>query len=143
LEARQLGQAGDVSFIFGVKAMPNVVEQAEELPESAWKRLARPPRYQVKTEERQKPVNVKERIVREREYKNLALQYEDVAEFNYSPTCCKGEYRVVALRKKISVEKGQEQLFEEYRYFFYITMSVTCRSSRSSSRPTTVATRRT
>jgi len=29
-------QAGDVSFIFGVKAMPNVVEQAEELPESAW-----------------------------------------------------------------------------------------------------------
>jgi hypothetical protein len=114
-------QAGDVSFIFGVKAMPNVVEQAEELPESAWKRLARPPRYQVKTEERQKPVNVKERIVREREYKNLALQYEDVAEFNYSPTCCKGEYRVVALRKKISVEKGQEQLFEEYRYFFYIT----------------------
>ena len=28
---------------------------------------------------------------------------------------------LIALRKKISVEKGQEKLFEEYRYFFYIT----------------------
>jgi len=114
-------EAGDVTFIFGVNAMPNMVELAKELPESAWKRLARPPRYEVKTEERKKPENVKERIVRERKYKNLVLEYEDVAEFNYSPTRCKGEYRVVALRKKISVEKGQEQLFVEYRYLFYIT----------------------
>jgi len=114
-------EAGDVTFIFGVNAMPNMVELAKELPESAWKRLARPPRYEVKTEERKKPENVKERIVRERKYKNLVLEYEDVAEFNYSPTRCKGEYRVVALRKKISVEKGQEQLFVEYRYLFYIS----------------------
>ena len=28
---------------------------------------------------------------------------------------------MIALRKKISVEKGQEKLFDEYRYFFYIT----------------------
>ena len=28
---------------------------------------------------------------------------------------------MVVLRKKISVEKGQEKLFEEYAYFFYIT----------------------
>ena len=114
-------QAGDVSFIFGVKAMPAMVRRAGELPESAWERLARPPRYRVQTQERQKPENVKERIVRERGYKNLVLEYEDIAEFKYSPTLCTGEYRVVALRKKISVEKGQEQLFEQYRYFFYIT----------------------
>ena len=113
--------AGDVTFIFGVNAMPNLVELAGGLAKSAWWRLARPPRYDVKTEERARPQNVKERIVRERKYKNLVLEYEDVAEFNYSPTCCKGEYRVVALRKKISVEKGQEQLFVEHRYFFYIT----------------------
>src|SRR5439155_23959691 len=30
-------------------------------------------------------------------------------------------YRMWVLRKKISVEQGQEKLFEEYRYFFYIT----------------------
>jgi len=28
---------------------------------------------------------------------------------------------MVALRKRISVEKGQDKLFEEYVYFFYIT----------------------
>ena len=95
--------------------------RAKELPESAWKRLARPPRYEVETTERHKPDNVKEQIVRARGYKNLVLKYEDVAEFTYRPTCCKRDYRVVVLRKKISVEKGQEQLFEQYRYFFYIT----------------------
>ena len=114
-------QAGDVTFIFGVNAMPNLQRRAGELPESAWQRLARPPRYQVQTEERHKPDNVKERIVRERGYTNMVLQYEDVAEFTYRPAHCKRDYRMVALRKKISVEKGQTQLFEQYRYFFYIT----------------------
>ena len=95
--------------------------RAGELPESAWERLARPPRYQVQTQERQKPENVKERIVVERGYKNLVLQCEDVAEFKCRPGHCNRDYRIVALRKLISVEKGQERLFEQYRYFFYIT----------------------
>ena len=101
--------------------MPNLKALAAELPESDWDRLARPPRYQVKTTERNKPENVKERIVRERGYENLVLQYEDVAEFDYRPGKCKHTYRMIALRKTISVEKGQAQLFEQYRYFFYIT----------------------
>ena len=54
--------------------------------------------------------------MRERGYKNLVLKYEDVAEFDYRPGKCQRDYRMVALRKKISVEKGQEQLFEEYRH---------------------------
>ncbi|MCA1703010.1 MAG: transposase, partial [Actinobacteria bacterium] len=33
----------------------------------------------------------------------------------------KRDYRVVALRKNISVERGDNVLFCEYRYFFYIT----------------------
>jgi len=28
---------------------------------------------------------------------------------------------MIVLRKSLSVEKGQQKLFEEYRYFFYIT----------------------
>ena len=113
--------AGDVKFIFGVDAMKNLAALAGELPEFAWKRLKRPPRYHVQTQERAKPQNVKERIVRARGYQNMVLQCEDVAEFNYRPGHCKREYRMVALRKLISVEKGQEQLFTQYRYFFYIT----------------------
>jgi hypothetical protein len=113
--------AGDVTFIFGVDAMPNLVKLAETLPESAWQRLQRPPRYDVKTSPRQKPENVKERIVREREYKNLELQYEDVAEFEYTPGHCKKAYRMIALRKNIVMKQGQWQMFEPDRFFFYIT----------------------
>jgi len=114
-------QAGDVKFIFGFDANSALEGRAKELPDTAWKRLARPPRYQVKTKERAKPDRVKEQIVRERGYKNLVLECEDVAEFQYRPGNCNRDYRVVALRKLISVEKGQEHLFKEYRYFFYIT----------------------
>jgi hypothetical protein len=113
--------AGDVTFILGVDCMPNLRELAKELPESAWQRLQRPPRYQVKTSEREKPENVKKRIVTEREYKNLVLQCEDVAEFSYRPGHCKQAYRMIVLRKDIVKEQGQYQIFEPYRYFFYIT----------------------
>jgi hypothetical protein len=114
--------AGDIRFIFGIDAMPNLKALAKELPESAWQRLQRPPRYQAKTgEERQKPEDVKEQIVQERGYKNLVQQCEDVAEFKYRPGHCDRDYRMIVLRKKISVRKGQEELRVEYRYFFYIT----------------------
>lgn len=113
--------AGNVKFILGVDAMPNLKALAAELPESDWQRLQRPPRYQVKTSERAKPENVKERIVRERGYENLVLLYEDVAEFSYRPGHCKRDYRMIVLRKTISVRKGEQEIRVERRCFFYIT----------------------
>ncbi|HEY7825081.1 MAG TPA: transposase, partial [Acidimicrobiia bacterium] len=49
------------------------------------------------------------------------LNYEDVAEFDYQPGKCSRSYRVVALRKNISKARGEQVLFDEIRYFFYIT----------------------
>jgi len=66
--------------------MPNLVAMGNALPESAWKRLVRRPKYEVATEERARPQNVKERIVREREFENIRLNGEDVAEIGYQPT---------------------------------------------------------
>ena len=111
----------NILFNFGIAAMPNLVEKAEALPETAWEPLERKPKYTVKTQTREKPVNVKEQIIKARKFKNLHLQCEAVAEFNYQPTLCKKPYRMVVLRKNISVEKGEEVLFDEIRYFFYIT----------------------
>ena len=34
---------------------------------------------------------------------------------------CKKVYRMVVVRKNLSVEKGQRKLFDDVRYFFYIT----------------------
>ena len=70
-------------------AMKNLVEIADNLSSRAWNRLERRPKYEVKTVPRQKPENVKEAIVQEREYKNIRTVSEDVAEFEYSPTACK------------------------------------------------------
>jgi len=111
----------NIMFNFGIAAMPNLVEKAENLPETAWESLERRPKYTVKTQTRDKPLNVKAQIIKARKFKNLHLQCEHVAEFDYQPTLCKKLYRMVVLRKNISVEKGEEILFDEIRYFFYIT----------------------
>jgi hypothetical protein len=114
-------QAGDVTFIFGADARKPMIARAEALPETAWRRLARPAKYAVKTEPRARPDNVKEQVVRAKGFKNFVLQWEDVAEFTHRPDRCRQSYRMVVLRKRISVEVGQDKLFEEYRYFYYIT----------------------
>jgi hypothetical protein len=112
---------GRVQFIFGLDAMPNVQQLADDLPENAWQALQRPPRYQVQTQPRARPERVKEQRVKAREFQNLRLLSEEVAEFAYRPTACKQTYRVVVVRKNLAVEKGTQWLFDDYRYFFYLT----------------------
>jgi len=111
----------DVTFLFGIDAMPNLKLKAELLEKSAWRKLERPPRYQVKTQGRTKPANVKEKIVANRNFKNLRLQCEHLAEIDYRPVKCERAYRLIICRKTIDVEMGGEKLWDEYRYFFHIT----------------------
>jgi hypothetical protein len=110
-----------VRFIFGYDAMPNLVEIAENLAVSAWRKLKRPARYSVRTQPRQRPHNVKDWIVREREFETLRLKSEEVAEFEYRPSACGQTYRMVVVRKNITQEKGERALLDDIRYFFYIT----------------------
>lgn len=112
---------GRIRFIFGYDAKPNLVDMAEHLPELAWKTLHRRQPPEPKTAPRQRAANVKDAIVREHEFETLRLQSEEVAEFNYRPHACTQEYRMVVVRKNISREKGEQRLFDEIRYFFYIT----------------------
>lgn len=110
-----------VGFVFGFDAHPVLVDRADALKQQAWKRLRRKPKYEVGTEPRRRPDNVKEAVVVEREFDNIRLVSEDVAEFDYSPTACKKTYRMVVVRKNLSIEKGERRLFDDIRYFFYIT----------------------
>lgn len=110
-----------VRFIFGFDALPKVVDIAENLPETSWRPLKRRGRGPVKTQPRQRPDNVKDRVVKEREYETLRLQSEAVAEFEYRPVACRKSYRMVVIRKNITRTKGEQALFDEVRYFFYIT----------------------
>jgi hypothetical protein len=113
--------AADVRFIFGYDARANLIGLADALPARAWAALERPPAYTVQTEPRQRPANVKEAIIAAREFKNLRLEAEAVAEFPYQPVACAQPYRMVVVRKNISVERGDQRLFDEIRYFFYLT----------------------
>ena len=113
--------AAGARFIFGIDAMSNLKQIADSLDLSAWRPLGRKPKYTVSTQRRRRPRNVKEQIVVRRGYKNIRLCSEDVAEFAYRPTACKKTYRVVVVRKNLSVERGESRLFNDIRYFFYIT----------------------
>ena len=114
-------QQKDVKFLFGMDARANLNQLADELPASAWQPLARPAKYQVKTQERSRPENVQAQIVKERKFKNIRLKSEDVAEFEYQPTACQHVYRMLVVRKNLTTEKGELKLFDNERYFFYLT----------------------
>lgn len=110
-----------VDFVFGMDAHAVLIKGAEELPKEAWKVLERKAKYVVKTQERQKPENIKEETVKEKGYKNIRLESEHVAEFEYRPGKCAKSYRMIVLKKNLSVERGERVLFDDIRYFFYIT----------------------
>jgi hypothetical protein len=113
--------AAGVRFVFGYDARANLIREADALPPRAWTRLVRRPAYEVQTEPRQRPANVKEAIIGARAFKNLRLEAEAVAEFAYQPVACAQPYRMVVVRKNISVEQGDQRLFDQIRYFFYLT----------------------
>ena len=52
-----------------------------------------------------------------------------MAEFDYRPGHCRRSYRVVVVRKNLSIERGELALFDEVRYFFYITNNRTMTAS--------------
>ena len=113
--------AADVRFVFGIDAMPNLIALAQAFPAGAWQALARPAAYEVKTRPRQRPVNVKEQVVRQKGYTNIILVSEQVAECRYRPGHCQRNYRLVVVRKNLRIEEGGVKLRDELRYFFYLT----------------------
>jgi len=108
-------------FILGIDAHPKLVGLAEALGKRAWKPFEREPKHEILTEPRPKAFRYKEQVVVEREFENKKLVGEALAEIEYRPHQCRKTYRVIILRKNISVQKGERALFDEVRYFFYIT----------------------
>jgi len=115
--------ADGVRFVFGYDASRGLKGRADALPTTDFEELARrAARVFVDSDKsRARPHRVKEEFVRLKGYKNIRLRSEDVGEFDYRPTACKTTYRIVVLRKNLTVEKGETALFDDVRYFFYIT----------------------
>ena len=111
-----------LSFVFGYLAAPGLKQRADNKEGDFEELVRRAKRSFVPEEQRRaRPFRVKEEVVRRKRYKNIRLRSEDIAEFEYSPTACGKTYRMVVLRKNLSVERGETVLFDDVRYFFYIT----------------------
>jgi hypothetical protein len=110
-----------IGFILGMDAHPKVVALAEALSERSWRPLERLPKYEILTEPRRRRERVKEQIVVQRGYLNQKLVAEHVSDMTYQPHHCGRKYRLVMVRKNLSVQKGERMLFDEVRYFFYLT----------------------
>ena len=113
--------AAGVRFVFGYDAAPNLKSAAGGLCEDLYAELVRHAEAALEAKTRAKQPRVKEAIVIEREFLNIRLESEDVAEFEYKPVKTKKTYRMVVVRKNLVEERGQLQLCENVRYFFYVT----------------------
>ena len=59
--------------------------------------------------------------MREKGYENLVLAGEDVTAIAYQPNRCQQSYRLVIVRKNLSVQRGERALFDAVRYCFHLT----------------------
>lgn len=109
------------TFIFGMDARVNLIEIANQIDPLEWEPLEKQPKYQIKTQPRCKPHNVKQQVVKKRKFKKIQTSAEDVVHLEYRPGKCKKTYRLIILRKTLDVIRGEMNLFEDVRYFFYIT----------------------
>jgi hypothetical protein len=112
-----------VRFVFGYLAAKALTTRADALEGDAYSELDRRAKRAFVTDDkrRSRPTRHKEVVVVATGYRNVKLKSEDLAEFSYQPTACAGSYRIVVLRQNLSIERGENVLFEDIRYFFYIT----------------------
>ena len=113
--------ADDVQFLFGIARMKPLYERTAEVPESSWRTLVRPTKHEVATQPRTRPANVKDEVVRRRGYENKRTNAEQVASFSYQPTACAKPYRIIALRKNLTISRGEEALLDDMMFFYFIT----------------------
>lgn len=128
--------AEGVRFVFGYDAKTNLVAAAEDQPDEHYRELvgltetaraaaARAEAIAAGTATaRARRRRVKDEVVAERGFRNIATRGEDICEFIYRPKACGRDYRMIALRKDLNV-RGDNVLFSEFRYFFYVTNDTT------------------
>jgi DDE family transposase len=108
------------TFILGVDARANLLKIANEIDADDWQPLKKSSRP-IKTEPRSRPENIKQQVVKRRKFKKIRTDAEHMCHFEYRPVKCKKSYRMIVLRKTLKVIKGELELFDDVRYFFYIT----------------------
>jgi len=103
-------------------------EIAKAIPESTYRRF-RPRDWRAVDERCRKPgfkarrrkPNLRRKRARERNYKELRLVEQEIAEVPYQPTGSTHTYRLIVRRQLIKNFQGQQHLFDQYRYRYVVT----------------------
>ncbi|MBE7457348.1 MAG: IS1380 family transposase [Planctomycetia bacterium] len=114
-----------IRFIFGYDAVASLKQRADELPETAWKPLPRG-EHRPAPDGSRAPAGRGPRMSRSGSWSRKVLRTcgcwrRRWRSSNMRAQACRRSYRMVVVRKRIAVERGQEHLFTDYRYLFYIT----------------------
>jgi hypothetical protein len=111
-----------ISFVFGIDAKKTLVNIAASLGSAVWRDFFFQEEPTPADTARQKPKNVKKEVIERRKFKHIRTTNEQIAEVSYRPTKCKRDYRLVILKKTISVTQGLfDNLEVQTRYFFYLS----------------------
>lgn len=110
-----------VRFVFGYDASQPMISRAQGLPDGEFEELVRKTEQALHSARRAKQPRVKQGIVVEREFLDLVLESEELAEFEHQPTKAKQSYRMIVLKKNIVEQRGQQCMGNLVRYFFYVT----------------------
>ena len=122
-----------VGFALVMDSCANLIEMAENLPESAWEPFSAHAAQKVaRTDPRRKARRKRERVrarkACERGYKTLGTIEQWAAQFNYTIRPGLEEFglvgstfRVVVKRQLIETRQGQQLLYADYVYRFIIT----------------------
>jgi len=122
-----------VGFALVMDSYANLIEMAENLPESAWEPFSahaaqKVARTHPRRKARRKRERVRARKACERGYKTLGTIEQWAAEFNYTLRPGLEEFgvvgstfRVVVKRQLIETRQGQQLLYTDYVYRFIIT----------------------
>lgn len=110
-----------VRFAFVKEAHAKVKEIANSVPEGDWRQFhahlsrTRKRRWRGKAERR------KDRIAKERGYRNLSTKKEWITEVPYRLSKTKVDCRLIIKRKELEIRDRQGELFTDYRYHFVLT----------------------
>ena len=75
-------------FVFGYDATATMVQWGQTAPPELYTELVRRAERALQTTPRQRPANVKDRIVKERGFQKITTVSEAVVDFDYQPTTC-------------------------------------------------------
>ncbi len=85
------------TFLFGMNSRKNLVKIACDLAEPDWQLLEKKP-IKINSQERKKPENVKDKVVKARNFIKIQTELELFTEFEYKPGKCRKSYRMIVIR---------------------------------------------